>query len=239
MNCPSCNIPLSHIYDELVCRKCGLVVGPTYENIEYRNVHHSPDNVILGTDIDIRKAKNFAEAQRLRTLNNRIHRNEARRIQIINEINGITSRLGLPKIVEKEAVRYAMKIKTTNHEKTALAGAFVLAASRNLGYYISETDILKNANINIDDLRRSIKLLYEKSIIKHNNHTTMLVNQVINKLGLNWTVREKALKIMNSKRWDGYKPSTIVATIIYLACTQSGIHVKTKDIAKTLNISPN
>lgn len=258
--CPNCgtvfdgenldsNLYRAFTLDEMLTRKQNEVVGTLSNNASGTMISKSLKDA-SGKKLP---AGAYAQAQILRTWNNRVKLDSGEDRNLLTALNflkRLSEKLELPYNVMEEAAlvyRTALKyelIKGRTIEGIVSASVYGICRSKNIPRSLKE--VSDAANIKVSELSRNFRLLLTtegiggKILDLYAPDPKRNVNKIISYLRLPEMVEKKSIEVIEAydEGREGKSPLTIAAAAVYLAAIRSGFeYIRQKDISGIVGVT--
>jgi transcription initiation factor TFIIB len=191
----------------------------------------------------------YSTIQRLRTWDHRIQvydskdRNLKRAFLVLHTLKGKFNLSDMT--IEKAAYIYRKAltkrlISGRSIDAVLVAAAYI--AIRETLSSVSLKEISKVSNIRVNTIARMVRLIsLELGNLIPIADPTICVTKVGNILGLSEKTKRQALKLMSHIKdieySGGKKPTSLAATVLYIACSNTGEYISQKEIAEAAGVT--
>lgn len=247
--CSMCGLVVQEKTQEIRIRSYNKMIGPRRAEVSTLSSYDMGLSTIIGkTDKDAKGQKLQPTVQttiqRLRTWDHRIQLHESRDRnlkQAFLVLYTLKSKFNLSDMtIEKAAYIYRKALTKRliggrSIDAVLVAAAYI--AIRETLSSISLKEISKVSNIRLNTIARMVRLLsLELGILIPIADPTIYVTKIGNILGLSEKTKRLALELMSYIKdieySGGKKPTSLAATILFIACSKTGEHISQKEIAK-------
>jgi transcription initiation factor TFIIB len=252
--CSMCGLVVQEKTQEIRIRSYNKMVDPRRAEFSSLSSYDMGLSTIIGkTDKDAKGQKLQPTVQttiqRLRTWDHRIQLHESRDRnlkQAFLELYTLKSKFNLSDMtIEKAAYIYRKALTKRliggrSIDAVLVAAAYI--AIRETLSSISLKEISKVSNIRVNTIARMVRLLsLELGILIPIADPTIYVTKIGNILGLSEKTKRLALELMSYIKdieySGGKKPTSLAATILFIACSKTGEHISQKEIAKAAGVT--